>query len=109
MPLKNDVADIILLANLLPYIDNLPLIADEIARIAKNTDCLIVILYPVKNPFWEYEFEGFGINFHKSEDIIKILTKKGFRHITYKEIVFRTIPKTSIFAQTLAIYLEFIR
>jgi len=108
IPLSNNIADIILILNLLPYIENFDKLVEGISRVAKDNSC-IAVLNPVKNPFWEYEFEGFGINFYKREKIIQKFKKEGFMVANLKQIDYQLIPKTSFLTQHIADYFEFLR
>jgi len=106
-PLQQDLADLILIANLTPYISCLSTLAREVSRIARRPCSYLGLLYPIRNPFWEDEFGGFGLNYSHSSEIIGAFEDEGFEVLYREALYFQLVPGRRSFSQHLADYVEF--
>jgi ubiquinone/menaquinone biosynthesis C-methylase UbiE len=96
LPLANNQFDIVLCINVIPYIDSVTEISDEIVRVTKS-GALFGIILPISNPYWEINFDGISLCMHDPDIVKKTLAKQNFHLIEIDYIRFYPLPLLPIF------------
>lgn len=73
---RYDKYNLIFCINILPYIENLDIFAENIFNKIKD-EAHVIVLDPVPSPYWEKAFGGFSIKIRTEEQILNIFGNNG--------------------------------